>query len=251
MLKFFNRLLLLQFLLNLSMTVHALPGIDIVSSVLWNKSDKKVYFPGLKAVYHEDGEDQEFRVEFYTSRSLSSDQVSLRVKGPFLSSVPYFKVRSSECDETVVGTGLNGEEGYQCYVDFVVRSGVPSGLASFQIEISESAGVIRHPNLFYVMIFPERQSVSEPETVEEAKVISTGQPSFDFQEASSVIQLSLPGNMSLGTGFFVKNVEELEGYLRGFSAEAGGRYVVSAAHVFPMELPDRAIGSGNQLLTSE
>ena len=232
MARFVNMLLVLKIFLS-SIAVFAGNQDFIQSSVLWNKEAGTVYFPGLKAVYHNSGYDQEFRIEFYLSRKINVDQINLVIDGPFGKSTNFIEAEPTVCDDQPHQIGNAEQLAFQCYVDFTVKTNVPSGLVSLQVEIEESGGTLRHPNLYFVMVLPEQALLTSDRSLSEASDTFISHRKMGDLHQESVVQISLPGNMSIGTGFFVENPYELEEFLEGVSIDDRGLYVLSAAHVFP------------------
>lgn len=208
---------------------------DLVSSVLWAKDSKMVYFPGLRSVLNTELPREEFRIEFYVAEVVDGSSVSLELKGPFIDSSEYIDIDEPICSSLPVTIDADKQYGFQCYIDFVVSSSLPSGLVSLQVLINDGLDVVRHPNLFYVLIAPERDVINHVVVKRPDPVTDDQPPHIVDIDTEAVVQISFPGNASLGTGFIVRGIDSIKRLFGGVSLDFTGTYVLSAAHIFPMD----------------
>ena len=256
----------------MAMTITAAQGFDgtqkLNSSVMWQISEdpaqRFVYPPGVPAVLRPAKTATTLRVEQYYSQPVDSASISIDLHGSW----PETDENSFVRDEsrgwsgryvTVSAPACDNEQtlgGYRCVLDVKVSPETPSGTIGLSTSLNISGRSFGHQNGVFWIILPEMNAPhhSRPFTKFDLSSLGLSQRSMLAEESPypalpalhrerakrATVQITLEGNFSLGTGFFVANAEsifpvfgsEMATKLR--SLPANTRFIVTAAHLFPL-----------------
>jgi hypothetical protein len=239
----------------------------LTSSVMWQTSEKPderfVYPPGVPAVLRPSNEDRTLRIEQYFSHPISADSIAIDLHGTWPETPEnalkansnggwtgrFVSISAPACDDTkTLG-------GFRCFMDVNVSPSTPSGTIGLSTRLNIFGRNYGHQNGVFWIILPE---MSAPHF--ERPFLSNALPApikaslnrteespypalsvFNRERAKrATVQITLEGNFSLGSGFLVSNAEtifpvfgsEMSEKLRALPANT--RFVVTAAHLFPL-----------------
>ena len=238
----------------MSFLVYSVEFKEPLSSIMWQQSNRFVYFPGIPAVLRKEAsyKDRFFRVEAYFAQRLEGADLTVEVQGS------WSKVRKHRFRELFAYSAFSGREaignqffqftkpycqfqkidqadidGSRCYFDVFVSPQTPTGVLGISLAVSRH--LLTHPNLVFYMILPEDIDGSSDETQRNRFFSESAVPFDDFSDLREaekyVVQLGLGGSFSIGSGFLIKSFDHDEGSeLLEFHTER--IFVVTAGHLF-------------------
>jgi hypothetical protein len=238
------------------------------SSVMWQISDdptqRFVYPPGVPAVIRPASSATKLRVEQYYSHPVDSASISIDLHGSWPETAEnsfvrddkqgwsgrYVNVTAPVCDnQPTLG-------GYRCVLDVTVAPNTPSGTIGLSTSLKISGRNFSHQNGVFWIILPEMKAPHHirPFTKFDTNVLAMATGASLTEESPypalsslhrerakrATVQITLEGNFSLGSGFFVANAESLFPVFGSEMASklqalpANTRFIVTAAHLFPL-----------------
>jgi hypothetical protein len=249
-------------------SVQKMEPANLLSSVLWQPEQKFIYLPGISAVLRPDQEDRDFRLEMLFDAPVAPESIVPNVQGTWPESqnvvnADLVNVQEVVCNDIVLE---DGKDAYQCILDFTIDPATPSGTVGLAVQLDGRY----HPNLSYFIVIPETQvfmsknaimarSVQDQNVVQKlinAPTISGLSPS-DLAKSSMarqnddiskyVVQVGVRGRWSLGSGFILRELDELWASFDGLSDDARmlgqGLYIVTASHLFSIPYTHEAFES--------
>ena len=253
------------------------PGLlELKSSVMWQpraEGESFVYPPGIPAVLRRSTAHREFRIEQYYSEDLGAAHLLPRVRGTW-PDFPGLELRQ----DSQSGAWFNqyvtitrpvcspaaSVHGHRCVTSLQFSADVPTGVVGISLTMVRRGEEFTHPNSVFLVIVPDEGELAEHVTKSDEGPDAVGSVRSEFSSAMplvvsprlmpivaevarSVVNIKLDGSFSLGSGFFVRNVQPL---LRLFpphvgnhlqSMPSGGIFIVTAAHLFPVPYSDPGI----------
>ena len=243
---------------------------SLISSVMWqvsnNPDERFVYPPGVPAVLRPGNVTRTLRIEQYYSRPLESKELFVDLHGSWPETSDnalvqseaggwegrYASITAPVCDAQKTANG------YRCSMDLKISPATPTGTIGLSVSLAIFGQKFAHQNGVFWVILPEMNAQHYPKPLFDAvpsplAIHATRGNLKAFGESNypalssvlrsrvmrSTVQITLEGNFSLGTGFFVANPDlvvpifgaETAAKLRALPAST--KFIVTAAHLFP------------------
>ncbi|MGE0174379.1 MAG: hypothetical protein AB7T49_16405 [Oligoflexales bacterium] len=159
-----------------ALTTAAFAGPDddaeVVSSIMWQRSSKHVFFPGIQAVLSPESNDRTYRIEVVFDRVVAPENVLTQIQGSwpnpdsvqwektlngkFINQMatrnPYMDIADPACHLQSLEGHEAAPNAYRCVIDLSLNKNVPAGTIGITLKYNDTY----HPNLNFFILIPDQ-----------------------------------------------------------------------------------------------